>query len=298
MKKKLKKTIGIVLACTMLFSFLHLRAEELSPVESDHKEDLTDVLLPEDFEESLFEDYSDEEEEIVAETIVDDEDLELQEEELPEKEENAFAEEILLKDSSDPVELEEDAQEMQLQTFDEGECGKTVFWELDHANCLHIFGDGAMNGYSIEDPAPWAEYVGQIKEAVLYEGVTKIGKYAFNGMTELKQVSLSGSISFIEKGAFRDCTLLDSILISDNNCDFIVLDNVLYTADFSELIYYPQSIQSSSFTVPSTVTHIWEYAFYGQDFLEELCLPSVEISIGANAFAECTALSDIRLKEA
>ena len=174
-----------------------------------------------------------------------------------------------------------------------GECGVALEWEISDQGQLFIQGSGAMADYSLENPAPWAAYADSVRSVVIYEGITGIGCYAFTGMEYLESIDIPSTVRDIERGAFRDCSSLKDILVNEANQSYRAERGVLYTADFSELICYPQQLPSREFVVPDQVSEISEYAFYGQDFLQTLVLSSADIMIGDNAFAECTALSDI-----
>ena len=63
---------------------------------------------------------------------------------------------------------------------DSGTCGaegdgSNLTWTLDSEGVLTISGSGDMHGYGPSD-APWH---GRVKSAVIAEGVTSIGWYAF-----------------------------------------------------------------------------------------------------------------------
>lgn len=53
--------------------------------------------------------------------------------------------------------------------------------------------------------------------------------------------------------------------VASGNTSYVVKDGVLYTADGSILVRYPMSSGSTSFSVPSSVTAIYSWAFYNAD---------------------------------
>ena len=55
-------------------------------------------------------------------------------------------------------------------------------WILDDDGVLTIYGNGKMGDYSSSIAAPWEK---SIKSVVIEQGVTSIGKGAFNGCTKI-----------------------------------------------------------------------------------------------------------------
>ena len=113
---------------------------------------------------------------------------------------------------------------------DSGTCGAEVTWTLDSEGVLTISGSGYMydNGSSASG-APWYGSRSRVKSAVIADGVTSIGVYAFYDCTSLTSVTIPDSVTIIEWGAFSDCDNLtdvyytgteiawNKIKISDNN---------------------------------------------------------------------------------
>ena len=99
-----------------------------------------------------------------------------------------------------------------------------------------------------------------LQDIVIPDNVTSIGKGAFTGCTAKKFTIGRGLIS-IGQYAFR-WTELESFEVSPSNTAFISVDGVLFSKDIKELIYYPSKRAASSYTVPSTVTKIDDYAFF------------------------------------
>ncbi len=118
----------------------------------------------------------------------------------------------------------------------------------------------------------WTEkYIGlDLSEA---EGLTKIGHtWCFS------TVIIPGSVETIADYSSGNIVGLES------NSHFKYVDDVLYTSDGSILCYYPEDKTETTFTIPSTVTKIWSYAFIYNTFLENLAITENVVSIGGNAF--------------
>ena len=103
---------------------------------------------------------------------------------------------------------------------DSGTCGaegdgSNLTWTLDSDGTLTISGSGDMYDYGFLS-APWYGSRSRVKSAVIAEGVTSIGRYAFDGCTSLTSVTIPDSVTSIGNGAFRGCTSLASVTIPDS----------------------------------------------------------------------------------
>ncbi len=155
-------------------------------------------------------------------------------------------------------------------------------WKLTCDSVLIITGEGAMQGYESyywyptlynnnsygfgyggspwgECTCPWSSYKNRIKSVRVSEGVTEIGRSAFDGCSNLVSVTLPSTLTVIGVGAFSDCEKLTTI------------------------------------TIPGGVTQIEEGAFEGCSSLNGITIPSSVTTIGKSAFAECAALTSITI---
>ena len=179
--------------------------------------------------------------------------------------------------------------------------------------------------------APWKVYDGDIKSVIIEHGVTNIGSHAFfmcnnlesvslpDGVTtigdrafwqtSLKNITIPASVTQIGstiKEVFYQCYDLESITVANGNTAYRSVDGVLYTADGTTLIQYPQNKADTSYRMIDTATKIEFLAFnytqnlktidfnnvttvadkgvYGNKALEEIILPKVT-TIGARAFS-------------
>lgn len=83
---------------------------------------------------------------------------------------------------------------------------------------LTISGKGEMPdfGGTGEAVCPWEKSKIMIKKVIIGEGVTNIGKNAFNGCSKLTEVHISKTVKKIGDSAFKDCTALTQIDIPDS----------------------------------------------------------------------------------
>ncbi len=97
-----------------------------------------------------------------------------------------------------------------------GECGAdgdNLTWTLDADGTLTISGEGAMADYHVSTLPPWAGYKENIKEIVIEEGVTELGRFAFYGHTAVKDVSIANSVTTFTGRVFDGCSAIEKLII-------------------------------------------------------------------------------------
>ena len=93
-----------------------------------------------------------------------------------------------------------------------GTCGAEVTWTLDSEGVLTISGSGDMYDSKIVQ----SDYRSLVKSAVIAEGVTSIGEFAFYDCRSLTSVTIPDSVTSIGRYAFYKCTSLTSVTIPDS----------------------------------------------------------------------------------
>ena len=143
-----------------------------------------------------------------------------------------------------------------------------------------------------------------LTEAIIPDGVTSIGDYAFYGCTGLTSIDIPDGVTSISICAFRACTGLTSIDIPGgvttiDNWAFslctgltsiIIPDSVTSIGDYA---FYKCSALSSC-EIPTGVTSIGQSAF-SYTGLMSVVLPNSVTEVGAYAFAYCSDLTSIIL---
>lgn len=135
-----------------------------------------------------------------------------------------------------------------------GSAGNNIKWELDNEGLLTFSGNGKMKDFGNTPYRPQL-----VKSVVIDNGITSIGKNAFNGCSNLLSVSIPSTVKEIGSNAFSGCKSLVEI------------------------------------TIPYGVTTIGDNAFKGCRKLTELDLPGSVKAVGDNAFADCQNLVKIRI---
>ena len=131
-----------------------------------------------------------------------------------------------------------------------------------------------------------------LTSVVIPSSVTSIGTWAFGWCSGLTSIEIPSSVTSIAGNAFSDCTDLTSIVVesgnsvydSRNNCNAIIetTSNTLIAGCKNTMI-------------PSSVTSIGNYAFYGCSGLTSIEIPSSVTSIGESAFYYCSGLTSIEI---
>ena len=187
-------------------------------------------------------------------------------------------------------------------------CGEDLTWKLDSDGTLTISGTGAMEDYGRQSnqSAPWSGK--NIINVVIGDGVTTIGKYAFQDCTNLKNVTFPSSIETIEKWAFYGCVALESVDLSHLNDLEQIKSNAFNNCAALKTVKLPQNgklntigVDAFSFTnsqpapqiteitIPASVTTIGDGAFEGCSKLKKVTFaPNSGLqTIGTDAFGRC-----------
>ena len=157
------------------------------------------------------------------------------------------------------------------------------------------------------------------KEYNIPSSVTRIEWAAFSGCTSLTSIEIQSSVTSIkiEGGAFAyctsltnieipsgvtsignafyGCTSLNSINVDKDNQLYSSEDGILFDKVKTKLITYPAGKKEKEYNIPSGVTSIGGWAFYGCTSLTRIEIPSSITSIGGWAFSGCTSLTSIEI---
>ena len=104
--------------------------------------------------------------------------------------------------------------------YQKGRCGENLEWILYADGELVINGTGGMKDWSSKTSTPWYKWISQIKSVSVDNGVTSIGKYAFDGCTDLTSITIPNGVTSIGESAFYGCTGLKDVYYNGSGRDW------------------------------------------------------------------------------
>lgn len=140
---------------------------------------------------------------------------------------------------------------------------------------------------------------------IINSNITKLGKFAFYGLTKAKTVTIGKDVATIGMGCFGYENSLTNFILTAGNSAFKVESGILLTANKRELVSYPSSRNVSKnaegvkeYIIPSSVTTVRAYSFYHNQYIEKITnnSPGSVLSINSHAFGCCEALKTVVIK--
>lgn len=130
-----------------------------------------------------------------------------------------------------------------------------------------------------------------VRDLVIPEGVTSIGRYSFSNLVTVTTVSLPTTLKSVGEGAFVDCSSISSVKIYDIEKWCAVEFENLY----SNPLYYGEHlmVNGSEFTtlkIDSGVSSINQYTFINCTSLETVEISKGVKTIGKAAFLGCSSI--------
>ena len=118
----------------------------------------------------------------------------------------------------------------------------------------------------------------------------------FKGCKSLATVTVGANVKFIPSDTFYFCTSLNTVNIT--NID--AWCNIDFEASNANPLYYAGNLYLNGYlavsvTIPTEITQIKPYIFYGCTSLQEVTIPENVTSIGDNAFFGCNNLHKVNI---
>lgn len=140
--------------------------------------------------------------------------------------------------------------------------------------------------------------------------VSAIGEFTFNTDEYVETIYIGKDVKHIEETSFFYCKMLKSIEVDKDNPYYTSVDGVLYTKDMKTLVSYPYNKGDAhneelekppeevlTYIIPEGVERIASCAFYKNNILTEVKLPSTLKEIGDMSFFKCENISLVTLPD-
>ena len=185
------------------------------------------------------------------------------------------------------------------------ECVVTVHTDHSYSGgkCMSCGARPYMENGTIDEDGVLTKYSGKDEVVIIPDGVTSIGRYVFEGCTNLVGVVIPNSVTSIEDRAFYKCTSLTNVVIPDSVtsigdgtfCGCTSLTNVVIPDSVTSIggstFYGCTSL--TSVVIPDSVTSIGRIAFYECESLTSVVIPDSVTSIKDGTFYGCTSLTSV-----
>src|SRR5689334_10665379 len=133
----------------------------------------------------------------------------------------------------------------------------------------------------------------RLTDVIMGNSITSIVNSAFSGCTNLANVTIPNSVIGIGSSVFSGCTSLTNLSMDVANPAYSTLDGVLFNKAQPTLITFPPG--RASYVLPHSVTSIGPQAFAGCTALTNVIIGDNVTSIGPQGFSGCLRLTSVTI---
>lgn len=178
--------------------------------------------------------------------------------------------------------------------------GSPITGELVIPNTVTNIADSAFNGTHFTKitfpenlttlPNGVCGYCFFLTSVILPKNIITLGEKAFYN-TKLTKITIPETLQNLGDNSLGN---INNIVVDPNNNYFTAIDNVLYDKNVTKIILYPKTRTNTSYTLPSTVTEIFDNTFDGHRYLEEFIGHENLLKIGNSAFYYANKIHTIK----
>ena len=159
----------------------------------------------------------------------------------------------------------------------------------------------------------------RLTSVTIPNSITSIGEYAFSQCSCLTSITLPSNVTSIAPGSFRNCNSLTSVVIPGSVKEIGIRAfegcyqiNSLYLSDLSawcnfsnssspiipsKFHLYLNNVEVENLTIPSDITCLGNYAFYGCSYITSIIIPNSVTTIGESSFENCSRVEKLKLPD-
>ncbi|MBQ1773691.1 MAG: leucine-rich repeat protein [Prevotella sp.] len=157
--------------------------------------------------------------------------------------------------------------------------------ELSYAEAATVEDIGTAFSYNQE--------ITSFDEFQHFTGITSLPSECFAICSELQSIIIPKNVTSVKHDCFNSCVKLNTISVDADNAVYDSRDNCNAIIQTSTNTLIRGSVST---TIPNTVVHIGNNAFFGSE-IESINIPSSVVSIGNVAFWNCYEVTELYIPE-
>lgn len=133
-----------------------------------------------------------------------------------------------------------------------------------------------------------------VQKIKLPDGLERIDYAAFAESSSLTEIDLGLATPDLVQNPFLACRALEKFVVDPQNSEYMAYQNVLYTADGTKLMSYPNMSGKNLVMHPKT-QRFEDFAFHSCRNLESVIFSPDFVEFGARPFCDCPSLKYIKV---